>query len=94
MGNLVTKIYDFYCRGAKNRYVEYKKYYNREFSSYEEFLSKKYILFDKEIDELSSPFLYCKDIGELKDYNVELLCEDEEIQQAVFDFLGGQKNED
>lgn len=94
MGNLVTKIYDFYCRGAKNLYMEYRKYYKEEFSAYKEFLSKKYNLFDDEIEELSSPFLYCKNIGELKDYSIEQLCEDEQILQALLEFLGGQKNED
>lgn len=94
MGDLVTKMYDFYCRGAKNLYREYKRYYKKEFSSYEEFLLKKYNLFHHEVDDLSSPLLYCKDIGELKDYSIEQLCEDEEIQQTLYDFLGGRKNED
>lgn len=88
MGNLVAKIYDFYCRGAKNLYIEYRRYYHKEFPSYKEFLSKKYNLFDDEIKKLYSPFLCCKDIGELQDYNIEQLCEDEEIQQVIFDFLG------
>ena len=94
MGDLISKIYDFYCDGAKNLFVEYKKYYRKEFDSYNDFLARKYNLLEFEIKELSSKFLYAKEIKDIKDYSIEQLCENEEIKELLLEFLGGKTDED
>ena len=40
-GTIVERIYDYYCRGANNLYLEYFLYYRKEFGDFESFLSKK-----------------------------------------------------
>lgn len=94
MGQIISRIYDHYCRGARNLFLEYKLFYSREFSTYKEFLSNKYNLFDRESNELASVFLFCKDLHELEDYNLEDVCKEDDISMILKRFLGGNTYED
>ena len=49
-GNMVSRIYDQYFKGATNFRVEYKKYYIKEFSSFESFI-RNHFNFEEEIIE-------------------------------------------
>ena len=40
--NLYSRLYDFLIGGDTNLYKEFKKYYNKEYKSFEEFLIERY----------------------------------------------------
>ena len=60
-GSVVRRIYEHFCGGAKNLFLEYLLYYKKEFKSFEFFLLEKYNLFEHEVKEVISWRLFCKD---------------------------------
>ena len=42
-GSIVKRIYDYFCGGAKNLFLEYLLCYRKEYESYKQFLLEKYI---------------------------------------------------
>ena len=57
-----SKIYDFFCNNAINLKKEYKKYYQKEYLSFEEYLQQKHNLFKDEIECLNNQNSYYKNI--------------------------------
>lgn len=94
MGSVVHRIYDYYCEGAINLYRTYRKYYKKEFSSYEEFLEKHFNLFPDEVRSISSKHLYYKDTSFQPENNITNLIEDSEIANTVKQFLGSEGADD
>lgn len=92
--SVINRIYDYYCRGANNLYLEYVRYYRKEFSDFEEFLSKKYNLFSEEIDTLKSFLLYHKDVSYEADGHITDLVEDPAIKKTLCQYLGVNANDD
>lgn len=67
--------YELFCNST-NLYSEYKKYYKEEFESYEEFLLKKYNLFEYELNEFSNlKKLHYKNFSFADDNVVNTLCD-------------------
>ena len=94
MGSVVRRIYDYYCGGAINLYRTYRKYYKKEFSTYEEFLGKHFNLFPDEVRSISSKHLYYKDISFQPENNITNLIEDLAIANTVKQFLGDEGADD
>ena len=89
-GTIVERIYDYYCRGARNLYLEYLLYYRKEFVDFETFLEKKYNLFPEEIEVRKSVLLCHKSLNyEANEYITELL-EDETIKDTLREYMGEQ----
>lgn len=94
MGSIVQRIYDYYCGGAINLYRTYRKYYKKEFSSYEEFLERHFNLFPDEVRSISSKHLYYKDTSFQPENNITNLIEDLAIANTVKQFLGDEGADD
>ena len=94
MGSVVQRIYDYYCGGAINLYRTYRKYYKKEFSTYEEFLEKHFNLFPDEVRSISSKRLYYKDTSFQPENNITHLIEDLAIENTVKQFLGDEGEDD
>lgn len=93
-GRLVSRIYDYYCLGATNLFREYKKYYRKEFDSFDSFLEKRYNLFPNEIEQVNSKQLMYKEIRDGSDSHIKtLIDEDEHFLKSLEEFLGGVYNE-
>lgn len=91
--SVIERIYDYYCRGANNLYLEYLRYYRKEFLDFKEFLSKKYNLFPEEIRRMKSFLLYHKDVSFEADGHITDLIEDESIKKALHQYLGVNIND-
>lgn len=91
--SVVERLYDYYCRGARNLYLEYLLYYRKEFSDFEEFLDKKYNMFPKEVEEKKSYFLCYKELSTQADGHITNLAEDETIRTAIQKYLGVGMND-
>lgn len=87
-GTIVKRIYDYYCRGARNLYLEYFLYYRKEFSDFEAFLEKKYNLFPVEIEAKKSVLLCHKSLDYEADGHVTNLLEDEAIKDTFRKYMG------
>ena len=85
---IVERLYDYYCRGACNVFLEYLLYYRKEFSDFETFLDRKYNLFPEEIKKKKSYFLCHKNLSKQANGHVTELIEDESINQAMQKYLG------
>ncbi len=92
--SVVERIYDYYCRGANNLYLEYLRYYRKEFLNFNEFLSKKYNFFPKEISKKRSILLCHKNLSFEADGHITDLIEDESIGTALHQYLGDDKYDD
>lgn len=90
---IVERIYDYYCRGANNLYLEYLLYYRKEFKDFSEFLDKKYNLFPNEINEKKSLLLCHKYLSSEADGNVTNIVEDESIKNTLQRYLGENIND-
>ncbi len=90
---VVKRIYDHYCRGASNLYMEYLLHYRKEFSDFEEFLGKKYNLFSQEITEKKSCFLCHKACDFEADGHITQLLDDETIKNTLFKYIGVVAND-
>lgn len=87
-GSIVKRIYDYYCRGANNLYLEYFLYYRKEFSDFEAFLEKKYNLFPEEVKDKKSLLLCHKSLAFEADGHVTDLLEDEAIKSTFRKYMG------
>lgn len=85
---IVERLYDYYCRGARNVFLEYWLYYRKEFPDFENFLDRKYNLFPEEIKRKKSYLLCHKDLSYQADGHVTDLIEDESINQTMQKYLG------
>lgn len=90
---IVKRIYDYYCRGANNLYLEYLLYYRKEFDDFAEFLDKKYNLFPNEISEKKSLLLCHKVLSFEADGHITDIVEDESIMNTLRRYLGENIND-
>ena len=79
---IVERIYDHYCRGANNLYLEYLLYYRKEFSTFDTFLEQKYNLFPDEVAKKKSFFLCHKTRDFEADGHITDLLDDEVIKET------------
>lgn len=92
-GSIVKRIYDYFCGGAKNLFLEYLLCYRKEYKSYEQFLFGKYNLFENEVKNIISWRLYCKDLSCTPDINVKYFLEYDEMKNVIKDLLGEVSDE-
>lgn len=93
-GSIVKRIYDYFCGGAKNLFLEYLLCYRKEYESYEQFLLGKYNLFEYEVKNIISWRLYCKDLSCTPDINVKDFLEYDEMKSIIRKLLGEIPDED
>ena len=93
-GSIVKRIYDYFCGGAMNLFLEYLLCYRKEYESYKQFLLEKYNLFEYEVENSISWRLYCKDLSCTPDINVKDFLEYDEMKNAIRDLLGEVPDED
>lgn len=92
-GTIISRIYDYYCIGAKNLFLEYLRFYRKEFSSYKEFLVQKYNVDDKAIEKGVPKRLYCKDIAKALDGQIANFSYYDNFAKMIKEFIGWQANE-
>ena len=92
-GSIIKRIYEYYCGGAKNLYIEYLFFYRKEFPSYKSFLMGKYNLFEEEAEKMLSKRLYCKELGSTPDTHVKNFLEYDNMKKAIMSFLGDDSDE-
>lgn len=84
-----SKIYDFFCNNAINLNKEYKKYYQKEYLSLEEYLQQKHNLFKDEIECLNNQNSYYKNIKICPNWNALSLFYDNRFVEIFSNFFGG-----
>ena len=89
-GTIVERIYDYYCRGAQNLYLEYLLYYRKEFVDFTAFLEKKLNLFPDEIEAKKSFLLCHKSLEYEANGHVTDLLEDAAIKDTFQKYMGVQ----
>ena len=92
-GTIISRIYDYYCIGARNLFLEYLRFYRKEFSSYKEFLIQKYNVDDKAIEKVVPKRLYCKDIEKALDGQIDNFSYYDNFAKMIKEFIGWQTNE-
>jgi len=58
IGSIISRIYDYYFINSRSLNKEYRKYYRKEFNTFEDYLNKKHNLFKYEIDKLNNKNVY------------------------------------
>lgn len=91
--SIVERIYDYYCRDANNLYLEYFRYYRKEFPTFTAFLDQKYNLFPNEIASRKSLLLCHKSLAFEADGHVTDLLEDEAIKVTFQKYIGEHTND-
>ena len=76
--------------GAKSVFVEYIRYYRREFDSYNDFLLRKHNFFVKEISDINKYLLFYKNLSLTEECGITNLLDDEEFNNIIIKFLGGK----
>ncbi len=89
-GSIIERVYDYFCMGAKSVFVEYIRYYRREFDSYNDFLLRKHNFFVKEISDINKYLLFYKNLSLTEECGITNLLDDEEFNNIIIKFLGGK----
>lgn len=84
IGIVVSRIYDWYFKGAINLRCEYKKYYKQEFENFKEFLCKHYLIHKRDINIIVSENYWMKNLEINIDYNLRTFLEDEDEFNQIF----------
>lgn len=87
MSRVATRLFEYYFANSISLRKEYRKYYRKEFHSYELFLSQRHNLFNPEIELLKTGRGYYKDLSTSADPHISDLMEDESIRDAVLLFV-------
>ena len=87
--NLYSRLYDFLIGGDTNLYKEFKKYYNKEYKSFEEFLIERYNMDEELLKKFKNRKSYYKKFDTMCDQVVHSLAQDEEIEEIINKFMGG-----
>ena len=93
-GSIIKRIYDYYCGGSKNLYLEYLLCYRKEFHSFKEFLIDKHNMFEPEVEKMASWRLFCKDLSSTPDTNIRDFLEYDDMRNAIEKWLGDNTDED
>jgi hypothetical protein len=91
IGQIISRIHDYYFKNSCLLKKDYKKYYKKEYSSFNDYLDKKHNLFQHEIKDLNyhAAFFSNKHIAE-RFKSSELLSytyDDNVIREKMFDIL-------
>lgn len=94
MGRVFSRLFIYYCDGAINLKSEYRKYYKKEFTSFNIYLMERHNLLEKEASKLNNKKTYYKNIEYNPERNIEYLIEDSNINKVFKLFFGGVIDED
>ena len=94
-GNMVSRMYDYYFSGFVDFCKEYRKYYNHEFPSLEEYIEERYNI-DPGLAKKYAKGRYCMNECSRRsiDRNIETLNYDEEFKRKFSEAVGGIEDED
>jgi hypothetical protein len=96
IGQIISRIHDYYFKNSHLIKKDFKKYYKKEFSSFENFLDKKHNLFQNEIKELNHNNAYYSEKIIAERFKVcELLNNDfgdNVISKKIFEILNVDKD--
>jgi hypothetical protein len=91
IGQLVSRIHDYYFKNSILLKKEFKKYYKKEYSSFNDYLDKKHNLFQDEISELNYNIAYYSEKIIAERYKVCGLLDnhfdDNIISEKIFEIL-------
>jgi hypothetical protein len=91
IGQLMSRIHDYYFKNSLLLKKDYKEYYVKEYSSFEDYLDKKHNLFQNEISELNYNIAYYSEKIILERYKACGLLDDDfddnVISKKIFDIL-------
>ena len=90
---LVDNLYDFYVAGASNLKWQYLRYYKNEFSSFQEFLAKRYNMYPSEVEEFCSWRSFVKELKYEPNLYIEELIQDERMAALLQKYLGEIEDE-
>lgn len=94
-GNMVSRVYDYYFRGALNIKREYQKFYKREFESPQQFIEEHFNIDDNEAKKLAADNYFMKECYHRAfDGIMETMNYDKSIKEAISDAMGGLEDED
>lgn len=83
-GSIFSRLYDLYFDHSIQLKNEYKKFYRKEYLSFESFLFDKYNLSQSEIDRFSCCNLYFKHYSLIPGYGVNYILEDKRISEIFW----------
>ena len=90
---LVDNLYDFYVAGACNLKWQYLRYYKNEFSSFQEFLAKRYNMYPPEVEKFCSWRSFVKELKYEPNLHIEELIQDEKMAALLQKYLGEKEDE-
>ena len=76
IGRIISRIHDYYFKNEQLLKKEFKKYYSKEFGSFENYLDKKHNLFDEEIEKLDYKLAYYSEKQFAEKYAIDELIDD------------------
>lgn len=88
MGNILKKIYNSRFSNSYSVYLEYLRYYKKEFSTYREFLDTHYNLTDIELKYMDSIALRCSKSERLASQNYLLYVKS--IRDKLNNYFSGE----
>lgn len=88
-GRIVVKMYNRYCKYAINLENDYKKYYSKEFGTYDEYLSIRYNLSDNEVNYFKKHKSFYVNLNYGQEVDIIYLFEEESFKK-VFDKCFGE----
>ena len=92
IGIVIARIYDWYFEGAIDLKCEYKIYYKHEFDNFKEFVSKRYFVPRRYIDDIVLTNYWMKDLEINIDYNLKTFLEYEnDLNQIFFENIERKK---
>ena len=87
--NLYSRLYDFLIGGSVNLYKEYRKYYKKEYKTFEKFLIERYNMDEGLLEKFKNRRSYYEKFDIMCDQTVHSLAQDEEIKEIISKFMGG-----
>jgi hypothetical protein len=91
IGQIISRIHDYYFRNSLFLKKEFNKYYKKEYSSLKDYLDKKHNLFQNEINELNCNTAYYSEKIIAERFKVCGLLDDDfddnVISEKIFDIL-------
>ena len=89
MDTVAIKLFDYHFANAISLRKEYRKYYKKEFATFNSFLAQRHNLFSAEIEDIAHKKIFYKDLSITSDLNIAELMNDEIISKAFWDFEEG-----
>lgn len=94
-GNMISRLYDHYFKGAINFKKEYRKYYRKEFSSVAKFIEEHFNIEYEHAKILAEGDYSMKDcLHNSIERNIDVLNYDEHFKDVFSKAIGGLEDED